>query len=464
MAQRQVIDYSPQPGPQTAFLQSQADIVIYGGGAGGGKSVALLLEALRNVHVPGFTAVIFRRTRPEITKPGGIWDEAGKIYPHAPFFGEPNQSELEYRFPSKAKIKFAAIQHRNDLTEWQSAQIALIEFDELTTFEEEMFWFMPSRNRTTCGVKTPYIRAGCNPDPDSFVAKLIAWWIDQETGYAIPERCGVIRWFVRLNNEILWADHKQQLLEQFGPDCQPMSLTFIRSLVYDNQILLRQNPGYLAGLKGMPLVERERFLGGNWKIRPAAGKVFNREWFDIVDEINIPYKGGVLCRFFDFAATQKELKKDDPDFTAGVLMLATSDQQYFVLDVIARQLGPADVETLFDSTVRSDKALADKLGLPYRARWEVEPGSAGRREAWRLTTKLAGIDAVGVPARGDKLERARPLATQCQVRNIRLKRAAWNDAFLNHMHAIPDGPHDDIMDATSGAFDELVSGGIGVFV
>ena len=50
---------APQPGPQSAFLRSDADIAIYGGAAGGGKTYALLLEALRNVDVPGFGAVIF---------------------------------------------------------------------------------------------------------------------------------------------------------------------------------------------------------------------------------------------------------------------------------------------------------------------------------------------------------------------------------------------------------------------
>src|SRR5467141_2108159 len=67
---------SAQPGPQTAFLQTAADICIYGGAAGGGKTVGLILEPLRHVsRVPGFTAVFFRRTTPQITNPGGLWEE-----------------------------------------------------------------------------------------------------------------------------------------------------------------------------------------------------------------------------------------------------------------------------------------------------------------------------------------------------------------------------------------------------
>src|ERR1700739_1622626 len=62
-----------QPGPQTEFLRTAADVCIYGGAAGGGKTVGLILEPLRYVsRVPGFTAVFFRRTTPQITNPGGL--------------------------------------------------------------------------------------------------------------------------------------------------------------------------------------------------------------------------------------------------------------------------------------------------------------------------------------------------------------------------------------------------------
>ena len=88
---------SPQPGPQTEFLRTPADICIYGGAAGGGKTVGLILEPLRFVsRVPGFTAVFFRRTTPQITNPGGLWDESQNFYTR--FGGTPHLRAHEWRW------------------------------------------------------------------------------------------------------------------------------------------------------------------------------------------------------------------------------------------------------------------------------------------------------------------------------------------------------------------------------
>ena len=73
----------PQPGPQEAALASGADILIYGGAAGGGKTFGLLLDPLRFIGVPGYGAVVLRRQYPDITATGGMWDESFNLYPHA---------------------------------------------------------------------------------------------------------------------------------------------------------------------------------------------------------------------------------------------------------------------------------------------------------------------------------------------------------------------------------------------
>ena len=93
---------------------------------------------------------------------------------------------------------------------------------------------------------------------------------------------------------------------------RPISVTFIPASVFDNPALLQVNPGYLAWLLSLPLLESERLLGGNWKIRPAAELYFKREWCAVVDEVPADLD---IVRYWDLAATEKT-ELNDPDWTA----------------------------------------------------------------------------------------------------------------------------------------------------
>jgi hypothetical protein len=219
----------PQPGPQERFLSSPADIAIYGGAAGGGKSWALLLEALRHINNPAFGAVFFRRTTVQIKNEGGLWDESMALYPGAG--GAPKEHVLSWTFPSGANVSFAHLEYDKTVYNWQGSQIPLICFDELTHFTARQFWYMVSRNRSMCGVR-PYIRASCNPDPDSWLAEFLSWWIDQETGYAIPERSGVIRYFTRIDDQIIWGDTREELSQRLKINPEEIkSFTFISASI-----------------------------------------------------------------------------------------------------------------------------------------------------------------------------------------------------------------------------------------
>lgn len=274
MAATAKVEIRPQPGPQEQFLSSSADIAIYGGAAGGGKSWALLLEGLRHIDNPSFAAVFFRRTTVQIRNPGGLWDESMKLY--GLVGATPNASVLEWKFHKGAKVKFAHLEHAKTVLEWQGAQVPLLCFDELTHFTKEQFFYLLSRNRSMCGVR-PYVRATCNPDADSWVADLIAWWIDQRTGLPIASRAGRIRWFVVVNDEMVWADSRERLKELY-PNSEPKSLTFIPAKLSDNRKLMDADPGYLANLMALPKAERGRLLDGNWKVR-ADGTIFKRGHF-----------------------------------------------------------------------------------------------------------------------------------------------------------------------------------------
>jgi hypothetical protein len=258
----------PQAGPQEQFLASSADIAIYGGAAGGGKSFGLLLEPLRHVtDTPGFFAAIFRRNSVQVRYPGGLWDASLSLY--GPVGGKPVQQVLEWSWAGGGRIKFGHLEHATSVLDWQGTEVPFIGFDELTHFEEAQFWYMLSRNRSTSGVRG-YVRATCNPDADSWVARLIAWWIDQESGYPIPERAGVIRWFVRINGTLHWADTRAALIEQFGHGAKPKSLTFIPAKLDDNAALMSKDPDYKANLLALPEVDQKRLLGGNWKVRAGS--------------------------------------------------------------------------------------------------------------------------------------------------------------------------------------------------
>jgi len=74
-----------------------------------------------------------------------------------------------------------------------------------------------------------------------------------------------------------------------------------------------------------------------------------------------------------------------------------------------------------------------------------------------LAGLLPGMDARGVRPRGDKIQRARGLSAQSEAGNVKLLEALWTEQWLDHMHAVPDGAHDDIMDGSSGAFNALRS-------
>lgn len=434
------------------FLASSADIVIYGGAAGGGKSWGLLYEPLRSIEVPDFGAVIFRRTYPQITNKGGLWDESRRIYPL--LGGIARQTDLLWRFPGGSDIRFGHLQYESDVYQHQGSQIPLIEFDELTHFSETQFLYMLSRNRSLLG-GPGYVRAGTNPDADSWVAKFIDWWIGDD-GYALPERSGVIRYFVRVNDEMIWSDSRQELDNAYPTSrsdySRVKSATFILSTVFDNQILLDADPGYLANLEAQSYVERARLLQGNWKVRPSAGKVFNRDDFILISD---PPRGGITVRFFDFAATEQTMARSDPDFTASCLLRFVSNR-VFILDITAVQEGPAQVEEQFYAITKADKIRCLNEGSLYHVRWEQEPGSAGKRESFRMIRQLQGYDSAGVPSTGAKLVRARGLATQAKAKNVYVALGSWNERFLHHMHHQPELAHDDIMDATSGAYNTAI--------
>lgn len=458
----------PQEGPQSRFLASPADIVIYGGAAGGGKTFALLLEPLRHVGNGRFGAVIFRKNRNQIFSEGGLWDTAFKIYPGCG--GVPIKTPTAmWQFPSGMKITFSHLEMDRDVLKWQGSQIPLIMFDELTHFSKEQFFYMLSRNRSDSGVRG-YIRASTNPDADSWVAEFIGWWWDRETGYPIPERSGVIRWLYRRDDALYWAATKEEICEEFGlateaEKQEAKSVTFIASSLEDNRILMEKDPGYLGNLKALSTVERERLLYGNWKIKKAAGLYFPREKAALVDKT----PGDVVqwVRAWDFAATADRKSgraEDGPAYTAGVLIGRRRNGRYVIGDVINRRMDAGQVRQAVYQTAIADRAAYQHI----RIRISQDPGQAGKDQAEQYLKLLSGFSVRAVRESGSKETRAEPFSAQwiglmgAEKGNVDVVLGSWTESFLSQMESFPEGRFKDMADAASNGFQELFRGWRGV--
>jgi predicted phage terminase large subunit-like protein len=397
-----------------------------------------LLEPFYHVTNPKFRCVVFRRTVPMIRQPGGLWDSSREIYTR--LRAEAREQTLEWRFQSGALIKFAGLELEADAYGWQGSEIALLCFDELTQFTERQFFYLLSRNRSTCGIK-PYVRATTNPDSDSWLRYFIEWWLDPVTGLPIPERAGVLRYFVRIDNALTWANTPEELIAQFGNDSAPKSVTFIPAKVTDNKLLLERDPSYIANLKALPLVERERLLSGNWNIRATGGNFFRREWFGLVDKV--PDNIVARVRFWDRAASEQK-PGTDPDATVGLLMSRDSQGVYYIEHVARMFCTPGKV-------TEAMVAYAAQDGRNTTVAFHQDPASAGVYEAQVTSRALDGYNVRFETASGNKETRAKPVSAQSEAGNVKMVRGGWNDAFLREVEAFPVARHDDQVDALSGA-------------
>lgn len=436
------VKFSPQP-KQALFLKSTADITIFGGAAGGGKTWSLLYEPLYHTKNENFGGVIFRRTYPQITVEGGLWDESDRLYPFAG--ATSTKGVLRWVFPSGATVVFRSMENEDDCRNFDGSQIPYIGFDQLESFTPKQFWYMLSRNRSTCGVR-PYVRASCNPQP-GWLADLIQWWWDPETGYAIPERSGVVRWFVRIGDGLRWYSSRQEAAKKH-PSIPAKSFTFIFSKLEDNQILMKADPGYLANLMALPLVERERLLGGNWKIS-VAGNIFKREWWKFVDEP----PAGIFnwCRYWDLAATVPKDGKE-PDWTAGA-KLGELDGNIYIADVVHFQGSSLTNE-------RTIKATAELDGPNVAVRMEQEGGASGKSlagdEGHYARNIMVGYDFSGVPSSKKKLLRWAPLSAAAEKGKVYLVKGRWNQDFVDELEGCKgEDEKNDQADAASGALEAL---------
>mgnify|MGYP006274688045 CR=1 FL=1 len=398
---------------QKVFLRTNAIEALFGGAAGGGKSSALLMSALQYVDVPGYSAILFRRTFADLSLPGALmdrfksWvDEADDIHWNA--------NSYVATFPSGARISFGYLNNTNDYLRYKGSEFQFIGMDEVTEIRESDYRYLFSRLRRPASGPLSQIplrmRAASNPAPN---------WVRQRF---IVEGLEKGRIFV------------------------PSKLT--------------DNPGidaasYRQALSALDPVERRRLEEGDWW-STTLGTMFERESIVIIDNADIPTvtSSARAIRFWDLAATEPSQSNPNPDWTVGTLMLFDAGIAY-ILDV-RRMRGRAEkVEQFIAQTAYED-------GKGVSIRMEQEPGSSGKAIVDQYARYVVpGHDFQGIRSTGDKITRARPFSAAVANGNVRVVRGPWLTDWLDEVSSFPEAcDHDDQVDSAVGAFTYLTGLGL----
>ena len=367
--------WSPLPGPQSLAYNSTADIVGYGGAAGGGKTDLACGKALTRHR----KSMILRRVGTELT---GVIDRLEELIGSRD--GYNGQSNI-WRRPG-LQIEFGAVPNAGDERKYQGRPHDLLVFDEATNFLAQQVRFLLGWLRTTIKGQPCQALFTFNPPTSAegrWVIQFFAPWLDKK--HPNPAQPGELRYAASLpadaanpSGRDLWvADGRPFVLvddspeyefdpEKHSPDdiITPLSRTFIPSRITDNPHLL--GTGYMAQLQSLPEPLRSQMLKGDFTagIEDDAMQVIPTEWVEAaqarwkrpdkladMDSLGVDVaRGGrdqtIIARrhgmWFDEALVYPGKATPDGPTVAGLTIAAKRNEAVIHLDVIGVGSAPYD--------------------------------------------------------------------------------------------------------------------------
>lgn len=481
---------SPQEGKQKLAANTKVDFMIYGGARGSGKSYLLNMLPLKHIKDKHFQAIFFRRQYDELIGAGGLWDTANELYPK--FGAQPNITNLKYTFPAGSDIRMKHMFTEADKERHRGLQYSMVGFDEIDHFSKEQVTFLMTCLRSKAKMDS-YMVGTCNPNPDSWVLDIIEWYLD-DRGFPVEEKCGVIRYFVVLDGDFVFADSEEWFKEH--PEerirnsvfvtnpvsgettyIRPKTFTFINGNVFDNPALIELNPAYVSELQNLPDHERDRQLWGNWYARPTGANFFQRDWLNEVEAEEIPWLSN-HCRAWDKAATQPNDNNKSPDYTAcSPRFYMREGLYYMVWDMHDSIKDEKDNDKDVNGKFRKRSGARDLLikrqaqhdGEDCHVIFPVDAGAAGKTEfessAKQLIQEGFVVKSDPMPTNKSKIVRFQPFASACQNGLVHVLRSSFPnkatyDAFMKELESFDGEPStsakkDDWADATASAFNYI---------
>lgn len=439
----------PKSRKQEMFIYDlrDVDVVVFGGGAGSGKSYLGAMDLLKGTDDPKFRGVVVRRLTPQINGPGGIFETVlnlhSMVYPIKSLKIDRRNGKI--RYPSGAEIKFQHCQYEDDKTNFQGWQISSALLDEVQQLTKPMVVYIMSRLRSEAKDKSK-MRMTCNPaGKGHWLTQWLEWYL-LPSGLPDPERCGKVRWFTMQGSEMIWGNTAEEVQEQV-PGCKPLTFSFVSATVYDNPVLMERQPEYVSWLEGQEREDKEALLYGNWYVTKQSEGYFKRKWVQLKDD---PPFTGRRVRGFDLAGSIVDEVNKDPDYTATVLMSKNREGNYCIEHA-------HHFRDRFHTVEEYIMNLSDTDPDDIVYVLPVDAGAAGKAYAAGLQKKLAekGRTCKLFPhSTKAKLIRFRPLASVCEGGFVCAVAAEWNDWFFDELEAfVGDGKtHDDALDAAVVAF------------